>query len=1061
VTATPLACQVCGSQPREGARFCDACGSPLAPSAEPAEYKQVTVLFADVVRSMDIAASLGPERLREVMTELVDQSATVVKRYGGTVDKFTGDGIMALFGAPITLEHHAFRACLAALDIQQVVRQLAVEVGHRDGIDLRLRVGLNSGRVITGEVGATHLGYTAVGEQVGMAQRMESVAPPGGVMLSESTARLVEDRVVLGERETVHIKGFATAVPARRLLGVDSEHPGKPRKTRRESRLVGRQPERDAIAELLDLAARGKGSVITVKGRPGVGKTRLVRESLATARSRGFEVFVTYCESHTREIPFHVISRLLRAVFGLGGLALEVARARVRSEIPEAGAEDLVLLDDLLGIRDTDMPSPDITPDARRRRLVDLLDTFSLARPGPAIYVIEDTQWIDSVSEALLADFAKAIPKMRATLLVVHRPQYSGTLSRIPGKHLFTLAPLSDSHSAELIKDLLGEDPSVLALSSVVADRAAGIPFFAEEIVRDLAERGELKGDPGAYVCVREVRDIHVPASLQAIIGARIDRLSATAKRTLHAAAVIGAQFDTELLKCLLGPVDVTPLVEAALVEQVAFEPHATYAFCHPLIQAVAYESQLKAGRSELHRRVALVLQRTCGEFTGQEASIVATQYAAAGDLRDAYDWYMQAATWYGARDIRAARASWRQALRFADRLPSDHPDRLAMRIAPRALLCGSTFQVGGTPADTGFDELRELTTAAGDKKSLAVGMAGHLATLTFSAHNREAAGMASEFATLVESIGDPAMTVGLFYAAAQAKWEVGEASESLRLAQRIIDIADGDPTMGDFVIGSPLAWAIALKGAAGMFLGRQGWRDDLEAGIAMARLVDAAGRPFVQLYKYAAAFENGAVLLNAEDGPEAEITLEIAQQSGNDTAVAYALLHRGIALIHNDPAGRAAGLEFLTEARQMIVDEHLPEGVRRMSEIEIARERARSGDLGGAIDLATTVLAEQFDTGEMIHRGPATTVLVEALLSRGDTADIKDAQDAIDRLVAIPTEPGFVLHELPVLRLRALLARVHGDEPGYQQLVERFRVKAQEAGFEGYLAQAEAMASA
>ncbi|OYV24216.1 MAG: hypothetical protein B7W97_00595, partial [Mycobacterium sp. 20-66-4] len=237
-------CHVCGAQPREGARFCDACGTPLAPNSQPAEYKQVTVLFADVVRSMDIAAALGPERLREVMTELVDQSATVVHRYGGTVDKFTGDGIMALFGAPITLENHAFRACLAALDIQEVVRQLAVDVGRRDHVDLRLRVGLNSGRVITGEVGATHLGYTAVGEQVGMAQRMESVAPPGGVMLSESTARLVEDRAVLGERETVHIKGFATTVPARRLLATEGD---RRKKARRESPLVGRQSEKDAI----------------------------------------------------------------------------------------------------------------------------------------------------------------------------------------------------------------------------------------------------------------------------------------------------------------------------------------------------------------------------------------------------------------------------------------------------------------------------------------------------------------------------------------------------------------------------------------------------------------------------------------------------------------------------------------------------------------------------------------------------------------------------------------------------------------------------------------------
>jgi adenylate cyclase len=1057
VTATSLVCHVCGAEPRKGARFCDACGSALTLVVDPAEYKQVTVLFADVVRSMDIAAALGPERLREVMTELVDRAVAAVQHYGGTVDKFTGDGIMALFGAPIALEHHAYRACLAALEIQQVARQVAVEVERRDGIDLRVRVGLNSGQVIAGEVGATHLGYTAVGEQVGMAQRMESVAPPGGVMLSESTARLVEDRVVLGERETVHVKGVGVGVPARRLLGVDSEHR---RKALHESRLVGRQSEKDAVAGLLELAGRGEGTVITVTGRPGVGKTRLVRESAAAATSRGFEVFVTYCESHTRDVPLHVISRLLRAIFGIVGLPPEEARARVRSQIPEAAAEDLLLLDDLLGI--CAGPCPDVDPDARRRRLVELIKTVSRARPGPAVYIVEDAQWIDAVSEKLLAAFAAAVPRMRATLLVVYRPQYSGTLSRIPGAHLIALRPLRDSHIAELIKGLLGEHLSVLGLSAVVADRAAGVPFAAEEIVRDLAERGELEGDPGAYVCVREVRGIHVPASLQAIIGARIDRLTVTAKRTMNAAAVIGAQFDSELLESLLDSIDVAPLIEAQLVEQVGFAPRATYAFCHPLIQQVAYESQLKAGRSELHRRVAAVMQRTHGGFTGQEAAIVATQYAAAGDLRDAYDWHMQAATWYGARDIPAARKSWQQALRVADRLPDDDPDLLTIRIAPRALLCGSTFQVGGTPADTGFDELRELAAAAGDKKSLAIGMAGHLTTLTFNAHHSEAAGMASEFATLVESIDDPAMTVGLFYAAAQAKWEAGEATESLRLAQRIIDVADGDPTMGSLVVGSPLAWGIAVKGAAGMSLGRRGWRDDLDESVALARSVGGATtRPFVQLYRYAAATQNGAVLPDAQDVAQAAETLEIAQRSANNTAVAYALLNRATTLIHNDWEDTAAGLEFLAQAREMIVNEQLIVTLRRMSDIEVARERARSRDLDGAIDLATTVLVEQFDTGEMIFRGPATTVLVEALLSRGRAADLTDAQDAIDRLAAVPTEPGFVLHELPVLRLRALVARARGDESGYRQFVERFRVKAQEAGFEGYLAQAEAMASA
>jgi adenylate cyclase len=212
------ACRTCGTEPLENARFCYGCGSPVVWSETRAEYKQVTVLFADVVHSMDIAAAVGTERLREIMTELVNRATVVVERYGGTVDRFTGDGVMAVFGAPVALEDHAFRACLAALDIQREIERLAAEIQRRDGIALQLRVGLNSGEVIAGEIGSGPMGYTAIGEHVGMAHRMESVAPAGGVMLSESTARLVEDAAVLGEPEPMQIKGADKPVPARRLL---------------------------------------------------------------------------------------------------------------------------------------------------------------------------------------------------------------------------------------------------------------------------------------------------------------------------------------------------------------------------------------------------------------------------------------------------------------------------------------------------------------------------------------------------------------------------------------------------------------------------------------------------------------------------------------------------------------------------------------------------------------------------------------------------------------------------------------------------------------------------
>ena len=562
-----------------------------------AEYKLVTVLFADVVHSMDIAAAVGAERLREIMTDLVNRAAVAVQRYGGTVGSFTGDGVMAVFGAPVALEDHAFRACLAALRIQQEAKRLAVEVQERDGVELRLRVGLNSGRVIAGEIGSGPFGYTAVGEQVGMAQRMESVAPPGGVMLSASTARLVDGMAALGEAELVRIKGSDKPVAAQRLLGLEERH----RLIERvESNLVGRRREMSAVEGLLDRAVDGHGAVVGVVGPPGIGKSRLVREVSAMAATRGVEVFTAFCESHASQVPFHAAARLLRVAFGVDDLDGQVARDRVRARVPDADLEDLALFDDLLGIADLNTPLPPIDPDARRRRLTALVNAVSLARESPAVYVVEDVHWIDAVSESMLAEFVTVIPQTPSLVLVTYRPEYRGALSRVVGAETIALAPLSDSETAALVSELLGPDPSVGRLGQTIVQGAAGNPFFAEEIVRDLAERGVLRGQPGAYVSTTPGGEVSVPATLQATIAARIDRLDPKAKRTLSAAAVVGSRFRLDLLTALgIDPV-VDDLVAAQLIDQVRFTQQPEYVFHHPLIRTVAYESQLKSDRARI-----------------------------------------------------------------------------------------------------------------------------------------------------------------------------------------------------------------------------------------------------------------------------------------------------------------------------------------------------------------------------------------------------------------------------------------------------------------------------
>jgi adenylate cyclase len=1047
-------CPACGLALRENAKFCDECGSPLSAPPNAAEFKQVTVLFADVVGSMKVAAVVGAERLAEIMTELTTCCAAVVLRYGGMVDKFTGDGVMAVFGAPVALEDHAVRACLAALDIQTETERLAGDVRCADGIELQLRVGLNSGQVIAGEIGSGGLGYTAVGEQVGLAQRMESVAPPGGVMVSESTARLVEHAAVLGEPELVHVKGSEDPVAARRLVGVAARRGPA---GRGESPLVGRRWEMAAVQGVLERSIDGHGGVVGVVGPAGIGKSRLVRETAALAAARGVEVFSSECESHASGIPFHAVRRLLRALSGVGDLDARAARAQVRAQVPDAGAVDLLLFEDLLGIADPDVALPTIDPDARRRRLTALVNAASLARTTPAVYVVEDAHWIDEVSESLLADFLAVIPQTPSMVVITYRPEYRGALARMPGAQTIALAPLSDSETAALLVELLGADPSVVGLAATIAERAGGNPFFVEEIVRDLSERGVLQGDRGAYARRGEAVEVSVPATLQATIAARIDRLGPGAKRTLNAAAVIGSRFRADLLPSMgIDPV-VDELVTAELIDQVRFTAHPEYAFRHPLIRTVAYESQLKSGRAELHRRLAAAIEARDPGSADENAALIAEHLEAAGDLRAAFGWHMRAGTWSTLRDIAGARMSWQRARQVADRLPADSAELLSMRIAPRTLLCGSAWRVGASIADTGFDELRELCTAAGDKVSLAIGMAGLLTVLALHAQYREASRLASEYTTLIEAIGDPTLTVGLSFGVITVRYEAGETCEALRLAQRVIDLAGGDPTMGDLFVGSPLAVAIAWRGCARYCLGIRGWRADLDRGVAMARGADPMSYAISVLCKYG-AIGSGVLVPSATAVRETGEAAAIAEQSGDDFTLATARLAQGIALSHRRGPEREVGFDLLAAVREMAMQQRFTMSAIPMADIEIAREKARLDDLDGAIDVAHSVIDDLLNTGQGLFHGPATTVLVESLLRRGADGDLHEAQVAIDRLAAVPTDPGFVLHELPLLRLRALLARARGDEDGYQDFADRYRKMATELGFEGHMAIAEAM---
>ena len=1049
-----LSCGSCGTQLDAKAKFCSACGIPVAQATHSAEYKQVTVLFADVVGSMDIAAKVGAERLREIMAELVERAAAVVQRYGGTVDKFTGDGLMAVFGAPAALEDHALRACLAGLDIQQEVTGLAAEAQRRDGIDLRLRVGLNSGQVIAGEIGAAALGYTAIGEQVGMAQRMESVAPPGAVMLGDSTARLVEGAAVLGDPEMVRIKGAATAVPARRLLGVtiqptDASH----------STLVGREWELATLAAMLDRSMAGRGSVVAVVGPPGIGKTRLIAEAVQLAKSPGVEVFSTFCESHATDVPFHVVARLLRATGRLGGLDDAAARAQVRAQFPDADRQDLVLLDDLVGIADPQLALPKIDPDARRRRLTALINTSQLARSEPAVFVVEDAHWIDEVSESMLADFLAVIPQTPSLVLITYRPEYHGALARVAGAQTITLAPLNEAETATLVTELLGPDPSVGQIGDIIAGRAAGNPFFAEEITRDLAERGVLLGGRGSYACHIDVADVSVPATLQATIAARIDRLRPAAKHTLAAASVIGSRFNRDLLASLEVDPVVDELIVAELVDQVRFTPRAEYAFRHPLIRTVAYESQLKSDRARLHRQLAAAVEAREPDSADQNAALIAEHLEAAGDLHAAYGWHMRAATWATNRDITAARVSWERAEKIADALPADDPNRTAMRIAPRTMLCGTAFRVH-VAAGARFEELRELCTVAGDKASLAIAMAGLMMDHAFHARIREASQLASEAMSLIESIGDPTLTVGLSWTAIYAKMESAEWADVLRWSQRVIDLADGDPSQGNLIFGSPLALALTTRAAARYCLGRPGWRDDLRQGPALARSADPLSYAAVVTFVYNPGITLGVLRPDDSAMREIEDDLRIAERSGDDLALSNARSTLGLTLVHrHTTAERDRGQQLLAEVSDVFLRRGHNLYDLPLVEVYLAREWARRGDRDDALRLMRAAVDHLFRDGQLLaYSIPATGVLVETLLDRGAESDMVGAEAAIERLAAAPADEGLMIRDIWLLRLRALLARAHGDTAAYTDLRDRYREMAKTLGFEGHIDLANAM---
>jgi adenylate cyclase len=575
--------------------------------------------------------------------------------------------------------------------------------------------------------------------------------------------------------------------------------------------------------------------------------------------------------------------------------------------------------------------------------------------------------------------------------------------------------------------------------------------------VRDLAERGVIEGDRGAFLCHDGGSEIRVPATLQAAIAARVDRLGAAAKQALYAGAVIGTRFRTDLMNTLLNEASrsdsaIAELLGAELIDRVPSSPGAEYAFRHPLIRSVAYESQLRAGRAELHHRVAVAIQETSAGSTEQNAALIAEHFEAAGALHAAFDWHMRAGAWATNRDRAAARASWQRARQVADRLPPEDSDRISKQIASLTTLCGTLWLTGGSVADTGFEQLRELCAVSGDKTSLAIGMAGIVMTLTGHNRHREAAQLSSDLALLVESIGNPAATCGLLLAVAYAKSEIGEISAALRFAERVVRLADDDQAKGYMFMGSPAAGATRMRGLYRLCLGITGWRSDADAAIAMAAPLYPTARVAAIMYKYILAIPIGARRADSTALRETAEALQIAEQAADDFTLVQAQLARGLVLVDHDGL-RREGVALLSQARDAAVKQGFTMNALALVDPAIARESARNGDLDGAIERSRLAIADMYDTGAVLSLGIATTVLVEALVDRGAQGDLNEAQLAIDRLASVPAEPALVLHKLPLLRLRARMAWVRGDHAASRKFMQDYRTKAAAADFEPLVA--------
>jgi class 3 adenylate cyclase len=626
-------------------------------SALEGERKQVTVCFADIKDSTELIKDLDPEAAQQLLDPAIHIMMEAVHRFEGTVNQVLGDGIMALFGAPIAHEDHALRACYAALAMQAAMQPYADEMFRSHGITMQIRVGLNSGEVVVRTIGNDlHMDYSAVGQTTNLASRMEQLAAPGSIALTGTTLRLVEGLVRVNARGAVPVKGMTEPIEVYELAGASTiRRRLQAAVARGLTKFVGRDTEIEALNQSLEQAGAGHGQVVAAVGEAGVGKSRLVYEFVHSHRTQGWLVLESASVSYGKATPyFPVIDLLKRYVHVEDGDEPRTIRARVTGQIltlDEALQKTIPALLSLLDALPDDSPFVQLDPPQRRQRTLDGLKRILLreSQVQPLLLVFEDLHWIDSETQALLDSLVESLPTAQLLLLVNYRPEYQHSWGSKTYYTQLRLDPLQTESADAFLQALMGDDPSLEPLKKLLIERTEGNPFFLEESVRTLIETQVLAGEPGACRLVKELPTIQVPATVQAVLAARIDRLSQEEKRLLQTAAVIGTDVPLSLLQAIAGVSEevlhrsLAHLQAAEFLYETQLFPDRAYTFKHVLTQQVAYQSLLTRTRQQVHRQIAEVLVARFPETVETQPELVADHYTEAGCPAQAVGYWQRA----------------------------------------------------------------------------------------------------------------------------------------------------------------------------------------------------------------------------------------------------------------------------------------------------------------------------------------------------------------------------------------------------------------------------------